>query len=98
MQVGGVLSEARALEDVAQRSILSVTLFAVAINSVIRILSEGVRGSLYVDDLFISFSAARMPLAETILQFVNNTISEWTATSFLGVEDRCYTLLPSSWH
>lgn len=47
-----------------QGSILNVTLFDVAINSVIGVLPEGVRGGLYVDDLSISFSAVRMPLIE----------------------------------
>ena len=57
-----ILSEASALEDgVPQGSIPSVTLFAVAINSV---LPDGVYSSLYVDDLSISFSAAWMPLIE----------------------------------
>ena len=51
-----------------QGSILSVTLFAVAINSVISILPDGVHSSLYVDDLSISFSATRMPLVERKLQ------------------------------
>lgn len=52
VQVGSVISEARPLKDgVPQGSILSVTLFAVAINGVISVLPDGVRGSLYVDDL-----------------------------------------------
>ncbi len=37
-------------------------------------------GSLYVDDLSISFSAARMPLIERKLQVALNRISQWTAT------------------
>ncbi len=64
VQVGGGLSGVRPIEDgVPQGSILSVTLFAVAINSVI-VLPEEVRGSLYVDDLSISFSPAPMLLTE----------------------------------
>lgn len=81
VRVGGVLSEAQLLEEgVPQGSILSVTLFAVAINSVISVLPDGVRGSLYVDDLSISFSAARMPLVERKLQLAINRISEWATT------------------
>lgn len=60
-----MLSEAYRLEEgVPQRSILSFTLFAVAINSVISILLDGVRGSRHIEDLSISFSASRMRLIE----------------------------------
>ena len=74
--VRSILSEACALEDgVPQGSIISVTLFAVAINSVICVLPDGVHSSLYVDDLSIFFSAARMPLIERKLQHSINRIS-----------------------
>ena len=67
--MGNVHSTARPLEDgVPQGSILSVTLFAVAINSVISVLPKGVRGSLYVDDLSVSVTASRMTMAERKLQ------------------------------
>ncbi len=58
-----------------QGTIHSVTLFAVAINSVSGVLQE-VLGSLYVDGLSIS-SAARMPLIERKLQLAINGISHW---------------------
>lgn len=78
VRVGGQLSEAHALADgVPQGSILSVTLFAVAINGVIGALPDGVRGSLYVDDLSISFSGARMSLIERRLQLAIDRISRW---------------------
>ena len=52
--VGGVLSKDFPLEyGVPQGSILSVTLFAVAINGVISVFPDGVHSSLYVDDLSI---------------------------------------------
>lgn len=78
VRVGGVLSDATPLEDgVPQGSILSVTLFAVAINGVIGVLPDGVHSSLYVDDLCISFSAARMSLIERKLQLAINRVSTW---------------------
>ena len=78
VRVGNVLSEAYPLDDgVPQGSILSVTLFAVAINDVIGVLPAGVHSSLYVDDLCISFSAARMPLIERKLQLAINRVSGW---------------------
>ena len=65
VRVGCILSEACALEKgIPQDSILSVTLIAVVINSVISVLPDGVHSSLYVDDLSISFSTARMPLID----------------------------------
>ena len=80
VRVGNVVSEAQALDDgVPQGSILSVTLFAVAINGVIDVLPDGVHSSLYVDDLSISFSAARMPLIERKLQLSIRRVSRWTA-------------------
>ena len=81
VRVAGALSEARPLQNgVPQGSILSVTLFAVAINSVISVLPDGVRGSLYVDDLSISCSATRMPLIERKLQLAINRILQWAET------------------
>ena len=78
--MGSILSETCALEDgVPQGSILSVMLFAEAINSVISVLPDGVHSSLYVDDLSISFSAARMPLIERKLQLSINRISRWSS-------------------
>lgn len=81
VRVGDMHSDALLLEDgVPQGSILSVTLFAVAINSVISVLPEGVRGSLYVDDLSISVSGSRMSLIERKLQLALNRISTWAET------------------
>ena len=78
MRVGNVISGTHAVADgVPQGSILSVTLFAVAINGVIGVLPAGVHSSLYVDDLCISFSAARMSLVERKLQLAINRVSRW---------------------
>lgn len=78
VRVGSTLSETCLLEDgVPQGSILSVTLFAVAINGVIGVLPDGVQSSLYVDDLCISFSAARMSLLERKLQLAINRVANW---------------------
>lgn len=78
VRVGSVLSDMCPLEDgVPQGSVLSVTLFAVAINDVIGVLPPGVHSSLYVDDLCISFSAARMTLIERKLQLAINSVSRW---------------------
>ena len=62
---------------IPQGSVLSVTLFAVAINGILDVLPEGVRGQLYVDDLSISFAASKMPVAERRLQLAIERICEW---------------------
>ncbi len=59
-------------------SILNITLFAVAINNVISVLPEGVRACLYLHDLSISFSSARVPLIKRKLQIGINRIFRWT--------------------
>lgn len=58
-----MLSDVHKFENgVRQETILSVTLFAVTINIIISELPDGLCSCLYVDDLFLSFSAAMMPL------------------------------------
>jgi len=81
VRVGSILSKVCPLEDgVPQGSILSVTLFAVAVNGVVGVLPDGVHSSLYVDDLSISFSAARMSLIERKLQLAINRVVNWATT------------------
>ncbi len=60
-----------------QGSILSVTLFAVSIISVIGVLPDGVHSSLYVDDQSISCSVPRMSLVKRKLQLEINRVSKW---------------------
>lgn len=62
--IRNVLSVAHLLEGVPQVSILTVILFAWAINYVIGVLPEGILGSLYVDDLSVSVSASGLSLIE----------------------------------
>ncbi len=90
VRIRGALSE----DGVPQESILCATLFARALNSVISVLLNRVQGSLYVDDLPVPFSAARIPLIEK-LQLTLNRISElvsnfhlqkfWLCTSVASV-------------
>lgn len=56
-------------------SILSVMLFAVAVNGVINVLPGGIHSSLYVDDLSISFSFAWILPIEQKLQLPINKLS-----------------------
>ena len=53
MRVGSTLSEAHNQE---QGSILSVTLFSLKINNIVKCLNPGVDCSLYVDDFLLLIS------------------------------------------
>ena len=65
VQVGNVFSQRKIqVEGVPQGSVLSVTLFALAINDVTEVIPPGILTTLFVDDLSLSFSASTMALAE----------------------------------
>jgi len=67
-------------EGVPQGSVLSCTLFMVAINGVVARLPRGVKASLYVDDLMIYSTSNYIPALERRMQIAINIISEWTST------------------
>ena len=58
---------------VPQGSILSVTLFAIKINSIVKSLSPGVECSLYVDDFIICYRSKFIHIIERHLQHSLNT-------------------------
>jgi len=59
---------------VPQRSILSVTLFALKINSIVKSVSPGVECSLYVDDFLICYRSKFVHIIERHLQQTLNTV------------------------
>ena len=67
-------------EGVPQGSVLSVTLFALAINGISKIVPKDIMHTLFVDDLSISFSASRMTAAERKLQICLDRVVKWTET------------------
>ena len=78
VRVGNTLSSPFKLEEgVPQGSVLSVTCFAVAINSVISEISSPVRASLFVDDLAIYCTAYDAESACRYILKSINSISEW---------------------
>ena len=77
VQVGMTLSKIMIQEGVPQGSVLSVTLFALAINGISRVIPPGVMYTLFVDDLSLSFKAASMAVAERRLQLSINKLVEW---------------------
>ena len=64
-------------EGVPQGSVLSVTLFALAIHGIASVIPKDVMFSLFVDDLSLSFVASRMTVAERKLQLTIDRITEW---------------------
>ena len=78
VRVGNTLSSPFKLEGgVPQGTVLSVTCFAVAINSVVSEISSPVRASLFVDDLAIYCTAYDAESACRYIQKSINSISEW---------------------
>jgi hypothetical protein len=78
VRVGTCLSDAYSQEmGVPQGSILSVTLFILKINSIVKNLAAGVRGSLYVDDFLICYRAKQMRAIERQLQCCLKKIDKW---------------------
>lgn len=77
-RVGSVCSDARVQEEgVPQGSVLSCTLFSLAINGIVSRLPPDVRASLYVDDLMIYSSSSHIPALERRIQLAINAVSSW---------------------
>ena len=78
VRLGSTLCEPYEQEmGVPQGSILSVTLFSIKINSLAKILTKDVQGSLYVDDFLMSFRAKNTITCERQLQYCLNKIEKW---------------------
>ena len=67
-------------EGVPQGSVLSTTLFLIAVNGIVSTLPLGVRSSLYVDDLTIYSSGPSLPALQTLIQSAISTTSSWATT------------------
>jgi exonuclease III/ribonuclease HI len=78
VRVGNTLSESFAQENgVPQGAVLSVTLFAIAINSITSCIRSPVRASLYVDDLAIFYRTGNLNSAQRQLQLTINRLQGW---------------------
>ena len=64
-------------EGVPQGSILSVTLFSIKINNIVKALNPGVDCSLYVDDFLICYRSKHIHTIERQLQQCLNKIQKW---------------------
>ena len=78
VKVGSTLSELHKQEQgVPQGSILSVTLFSIKINDIMKNINPGVDCSLYVDDFLICYRSKNMHTIECQLQQNLNNIQDW---------------------
>ena len=78
VRLGSTLSDPFEQEmGVPQGSILSVTLFSLKINSLAKVLSKDVEGSLYVDDFLMSYRAKTSKTCERQLQGCLHKIEKW---------------------
>lgn len=78
VRFGSTLSDVFLQENgVPQGGVLSVTLFAVKINSLAAAIPPSVSYSLYVDDVQISFSSCNLSSCERQLQVSINKMSKW---------------------
>ncbi|GBM16438.1 putative RNA-directed DNA polymerase from transposon X-element [Araneus ventricosus] len=75
-------------EGVPQGSVLSVTLFILKINNILKQLPTSVRGYLYVDDLYISCTGTSMNFIQRQLQIAVNSVTQWC-------NNNCYTISSS---
>ena len=67
-------------EGLPQGSVLSVTLFAIAINEITKQLGSEVQCALYVDDFTIFVSAANVTHSIRVIQVAINNLEQWTQT------------------
>ena len=78
VRVGTILSDLQGQEEgVPHGSILSVTLFSIEINNIVKALNPGVDCSLYVDDFLICYRSKHMHTIERQLQQCLNKIQKW---------------------
>ena len=79
VRVGSTLSDLHEQEEgVPQGSILSVTLFGIKINNIVKCLNQDVDCSLYVDDFLICYRSKNMRTIERQLQQCLNKLHVWT--------------------
>jgi ribonuclease HI len=80
VRVGATLSSYHPQENgVPQGSVLSCTLFAVAINSIVSAVRSPVRCTLFVDDFAIFCSSPSLATAERQLQLTVDRLERWAA-------------------
>ena len=76
--MGSTFSDSQHQEEgVQQGSILSVTLFSIKMNNIVKCLNPSIDCALYVDDFVICYRATHMNIVERQLQQNLNKINKW---------------------
>ena len=98
VRVGDTLSNPHEQEmGVPQGSILSVTLFSVKINNIVKSVCPGVECFLYVDDFCICYRSKDMHTIERQFQQVLNNLSKWSSENgfkFSKTKTKWHAFLP----
>ena len=82
------------IEGVPQGSVISCTLFIVALNDIVRDLPMNVRASMYVDDLMIYSSSRYVPALARRMQETINKVDKWaTRHGFMFSSQKTVALL-----
>ncbi len=81
--MGEVFSEEKQEMGVPQGSVLSVTLFNIKINNIVKNINSGTNCALYVDDFLICYRARNMNHIERQLQICLDKLHKWTTENGL---------------
>ena len=97
VRVGTTFSDLQGQEEgVPQRSILSVSLFSIKINNIVKALNPGVDCSLYVDDFLICYRSKHMHTIERQLQQCLNKIQKCALENVFKFKNTMYAFLSTS--
>ena len=84
VRIGEVFSEKKQQEmSVPQGSVLSVMLFNIKINNIVKNINSGTNCELYVDDFLICYRARNMNCIERQLQICLDKLHKWTTENGL---------------
>lgn len=82
VKINGISSNTKTLQNgIPQGSVLSTTLFLIAINDIVSTIRQPVVASLYADDLVIYVRGKNAGTLETLIQQTINSIETWTTIS-----------------
>ena len=74
-------------EGVPQGSVLSVTLFAIAMDNIVSAIPDDISNSLYVNDVLVYYSAHQINHIERKLQLAMNRVNTWVKSKGYAFSD-----------